>query len=144
MDFDHISSTLPMVHRKSLPWKHSVSLSFQSIEVIYGWWFIWMIYIVLWYLCICTSCLSMPPKSSGSSEAQLSGHKAASLCMESLNLPFDSIEICPSRTLQSKDGNHLVANVRGSYRIIQNPIRNHTDHTLTYLDLIIWFDIFWW
>ena len=144
MDFDHISSTLPMVHRKSLPWKHSVSLSFQSIEVIYGWWFIWMIYIVLWYLCICTSCLSMPPKSSGSSEAQLSGHKAASLCMESLNLPFDSIEICPSSTLQSEDGNHLVANVRGSYRIIQNPIRNHTDHTLTYLDLIIWFDIFWW
>lgn len=83
------------------------------------------------------------PKKFGSSEAQLSGHKAASLCMESLNLPFDSIQICPSRTLQSKDGNHLVAVASGSYRIIQNPIRNHPDHTLTYLDLI-WFDIFWW
>ena len=76
------------------------------------------------------------PKKFGSSEAQLSGHKAASLCMESLNLPFDSIQICPSRTLQSKDGNHLVAVASGSYRIIQNPIRNHPDHTLTYLDLI--------
>lgn len=62
----------------------------------------------------------MPPKK-GSSEAQLSGHKAASLGMESLNLPFDSIEICPSRTLQSEDGNHLVAVAGGSYRIIQNP-----------------------
>jgi hypothetical protein len=147
MYFDHISSTLPMVHRKSLPWKHSVSLSFQSIEVIYGWWFIWMIYMDdLYCFMISMHLYFMPfhaPKKFGSSEAQLSGHKAASLCMESLNLPFDSIQICPSRTLQSKDGNHLVAVASGSYRIIQNPIRNHPDHTLTYLDLI-WFDIFWW
>ena len=59
-----------------------------------------------------------------------SGHKAASLCMEPLNPAFGSVEMCPSRTLQSKDGNHLVAK--------QWMIRNQTESHGSYIYIYIY------
>lgn len=38
---------------------------------------------------------------------RLSDHEATRLRMKSLNLPLGSVQMRPSRTLQSKDGNHL-------------------------------------
>ena len=109
---------------------------------IYGC-FIWMIYldalyiviiyyIVVWFSNVFISKFRTPCLFHAlphSHTAPPSDHKAASLCMESLHLPFGSVEVCSSRTLQSKDGHHLW-------------VRNHTDHTLTYLDLndLIWFE----